>query len=90
MLLYLFSLHHAGLTHKLSKLSGVVQERKQKYKSSLESSQADNTQVHVKKTIFFETIYLFQLLVYYIKLKLFLFLLLEACLQKHGKLKILR
>ena len=90
MLLYLFSLHHAGLNHKLSKLSGVVQEHKQKYKSSLESSQADNTQVHVKKIFCFETIYLFQLSVYSIKLKLLLVLLLEACLQKYGKLKILR
>lgn len=36
------SLHHTGLTHKLSKLSAVVQEHKQKYKASLESSQADN------------------------------------------------
>ena len=53
LLLYLFSLHHAGLTNKLSKLSGVVQEHKQKYKSSLESSQADNTQVHVKKNVKF-------------------------------------
>ncbi|PFX19845.1 HAUS augmin-like complex subunit 3 [Stylophora pistillata] len=40
------SLHHTGLTHKLSKLSGVVQEHKQKYKSSLESSQTDNTQMN--------------------------------------------
>ncbi|KAJ7350150.1 spindle assembly [Desmophyllum pertusum] len=37
------SLHHTGLTHKLSKLNTVVQEHKQKYKASLESSQADNT-----------------------------------------------
>jgi len=40
------SLHHAGLTHKLSKLSAVVQENKQKYKNSLESSQADNAQMN--------------------------------------------
>ena len=39
------SLHHTGLTHKLSKLSAVIQEHKQKYKASLESSQADNTLV---------------------------------------------
>lgn len=40
------SLHHAGLTHKLSKLSSVVQESKQKYKAILESRQADNAQMN--------------------------------------------
>ncbi|XP_073259041.1 HAUS augmin-like complex subunit 3 [Porites lutea] len=40
------SLHHAGITHRLSKLGSVVQENKQKYKAILETSQADNTQMN--------------------------------------------
>lgn len=48
VLLHYVSLHHTGLTHKLSKLSAVVQEQKQKYKASLESSQADNTLVSLQ------------------------------------------
>ena len=48
ILLHYVSLHHTGLTHKLSKLSAVVQEHKQKYKASLESSQADNALVSLQ------------------------------------------
>ena len=45
LLFFLSSLHHAGLTHKLSKLGWLVEENKQKCKAGLESCQADNAQV---------------------------------------------
>lgn len=40
------SVHQTSLSHKLSKLSSVVQENRQKYKKSLESCQAENMQMN--------------------------------------------
>ncbi|XP_068726090.1 HAUS augmin-like complex subunit 3 isoform X1 [Montipora capricornis] len=40
------SLHQTSLSHKLSKLSSVVQENQQRYKKTLESVQGDNVQMN--------------------------------------------